>query len=78
MIVASKRLQCRDPEIFRAAEIDPAELDILVVKSAVHFRAAFVPFAAKVIIADGPGLTSLDLTQFEYSRIRRPLFPLDV
>lgn len=78
VIVASKRLQCRDPEIFRAAEIDPAELDILVVKSAVHFRAAFEPFAAKVIIADGPGLTSLDLTQFEYSRIRRPLFPLDV
>ncbi|HCR16626.1 MAG TPA: hypothetical protein DIU35_04005 [Candidatus Latescibacteria bacterium] len=78
VIVASKRLQCRDPEIFRAAGIDPMARDILVVKSAVHFRAAFVPFAAKVIIADGPGLTSLDLTQFEYSRIRRPLFPLDV
>jgi microcystin degradation protein MlrC len=77
VIVASKRLQCRDPEIFRAAGIDPLEMDILVVKSAVHFRAAFEPFAARVILADGPGLTSLDLTQFDYKRIRRPLFPLD-
>lgn len=78
VIVASKRLQCRDPEIFRAAGIDPLDVDILVVKSAVHFRAAFQPFAAKVIMADGPGLTALDLTRFDYSRIQRPLFPLDV
>ena len=77
VIVASKRVQSRDPEIFRAAGISPEDTRILVVKSAVHFRAAFEPMAAEVIVADGPGLTSLDLSQFPFTRIRRPMFPLD-
>ena len=77
IIVASKRVQSRDPEIFRAAGITPEDTRILAVKSAVHFRAAFEPMAAEVIVADGPGLTSLDLSQFPFTRIRRPMFPLD-
>lgn len=77
VIVNSARVQPWDPEVFRAAGIDPLDRDILVVKSAVHFRAAFEPFAAAVITADGPGLTSLELSRFKYKRIRRPIFPLD-
>ena len=33
--------------------------------------------AKEIIIADGPGLTSLDLTMFPYTRIRRPMWPID-
>ena len=33
--------------------------------------------AKEIIIADGPGLTATDLTQFPYQRIRRPMFPID-
>ena len=77
IIVTSERLQHRDPEGFRACGIEPTEMDILVVKSAVHFRAAFGPLAGAIIPADGPGLTALDLTPFPFKRIRRPIFPLD-
>ena len=77
VIVSSERLQHRDPESFRACGIEPTEMDILVVKSAVHFRAAFGPLVAAIIPADGPGLTALDLTPFPFKRIRRPIFPLD-
>ncbi len=77
MIVNSARVQPWDPEVFRVAGIDPMNTRILVVKSSVHFRAAFEPIAASVIVADGPGLTGLDLQQFDYTRIRRPMFPLD-
>ncbi len=77
VIVSSKRVQSRDPEVFRAAGIDPTEQKVLVVKSAVHFRAAFEPIAAKVIIADAPGLTTLDMSKFDFKRIRRSMFPLD-
>lgn len=77
VIVCSKRLQSRDPEIFRAAGIDPMDQKILVVKSAVHFRAGFGPIAAGIVVADAPGLTSLDLSQFDFKRIRRPLYPID-
>jgi microcystin degradation protein MlrC len=77
IIVCSERLQQRDPEVFRACGIEPTEVDILVVKSAVHFRAAFGPLAGAIIEADGPGLTALDLSPFPFKRIRRPIFPLD-
>ena len=77
VIVASKRVQSRDPEIFRVAGIPPESARILVVKSAVHFRAAFEQMASEVIVADGPGLTALDMSLFPFRRIRRPMFPLD-
>lgn len=77
VVVSDKRIQSRDPEVFRAAGIDPLSQKILVVKSAVHFRAGFEPLAAEVIVADAPGLTSLDMSQFDFRRIPRPMFPLD-
>jgi len=77
IIVNSAQVQPWDPEVFRAAGIEPLDIDILVLKSAVHFRAAFEPISAAVILADGPGLTSLELTRFAYKHIRRPIFPLD-
>jgi microcystin degradation protein MlrC len=77
VIACSKRVQTRDPEVFRSAGIDPFDNDILAIKSAVHFRAGFKPVAKDIIIADGPGLTSLDLSIFPYTRIRRPMWPID-
>ena len=77
VIVASERIQARDPEMFRACGIEPSAMDILVVKSSVHFRAAFNDLAGEIIIADGPGLTAADLSLLPYKRIRRPMFPID-
>ncbi|HIJ55088.1 MAG TPA: M81 family metallopeptidase [Deltaproteobacteria bacterium] len=77
VIVTSERIQSRDPEIFRACGIEPTEMEILVVKSSVHFRAGFKDIAEKIIVADGPGLTAADLTLLPYKRIRRPMFPID-
>ena len=67
-----------DPEMFRAAGVDPMDQKILVVKSAGHFRAGFNPIAADIIIADAPGLTALNLSQFDFKRIQRPLYPIDL
>jgi microcystin degradation protein MlrC len=75
--VTSERIQARDPEMFRVCGLEPAAIGILVVKSAVHFRAGFENIAKEIIFADGPGLTANDLTQFPYQRIRRPMFPID-
>ena len=77
VIACSKRLQTRDPEIFRSAGIDPFDNHILAIKSAVHFRAGFKDLATEMVIADGPGLTSLDLSLFPYTKIRRPMWPID-
>ncbi len=77
ILVASYRQQTYDTEAFRYVGIDPMDTDVLVVKSAMHFNAAFRPIASEVIVADGPGLSSNDMSRFAFERIPRPIFPLD-
>ena len=56
---------------------DPLSEKILVVKSTIHYRAAFEPIAKEIIEVDAPGLSSSNLARFDFRRIRRPIFPLD-
>ncbi len=53
------------------------DIKILVVKSTIHYRAAFEPIASEIIEVDAPGLSSSNLARFDFKRIRRPIFPLD-
>jgi len=46
VVVTSLRRQCWDAEILRIAGVEPTEKRLLVLKSAVHFRADFGPLAA--------------------------------
>jgi microcystin degradation protein MlrC len=77
VIVTEQRVQVLDPELFRAAGIEPEQRRVLVVKSSVHFRAAFAPMAGTVLEVDGPGLSSPDLLALPYRNVRRPIWPLD-
>ncbi len=71
------RIQTFGPEILQSLGVEPAEQKIVVVKSSIHYRAAFDPIAGKIIEVDAPGLVSPNLSRFSFQRIRRPLFPLD-
>jgi microcystin degradation protein MlrC len=77
VILISYRWQTLDPEMIRFVGIDPLLEKILVVKSTIHYRAAFEPIAKEIIEVDAPGLSSSNLSRFPYRRIRRPIFPLD-
>ncbi|HUP35070.1 MAG TPA: M81 family metallopeptidase [Candidatus Limnocylindria bacterium] len=77
VILISHRWQTLDPEMIRFVGIDPLREKILVVKSTIHYRAAFEPIAKEIIEVDAPGLSSSNLGRFEYRRVRRPIFPLD-
>jgi len=77
VILISYRWQTLDPEMIRFVGIDPLREKILVVKSTIHYRAAFEPIAKEIIEVDAPGLSSSNLARFEYRRVRRPIFPLD-
>ena len=50
---------------------------ILVLKSSVHYRAAFEPLAHTIIEVDAPGLSSSNLGRFTFKHVRRPIYPLD-
>lgn len=77
LIVNERRFQPVDPEVARSVGIDPQHKKIVVVKSSVHYRAAYEPIAKEIIEIDGPGLSSPNLSRFEFKHIRRPIFPLD-
>ncbi|MCE2394787.1 MlrC C-terminal domain-containing protein, partial [Candidatus Poribacteria bacterium] len=47
-------------------------------KSAVHFRADYTPIAHEILEVDTPGVHSPDLFSYDYQKVRRPIYPLDV
>jgi microcystin degradation protein MlrC len=77
VILITHRWQTLDPEMIRFVGLDPLKEKILVVKSTMHYRAAFEPIAKEIIEVDAPGLSSSNLARFDFRRIRRPIFPLD-
>lgn len=77
VLVGSHRQQPYDPEVFRSQGITPERKRVLVLKSTVHYRAAFDALSGGVIEVVGPGLCSPDLSGFDYDHVRRPIYPLD-
>ncbi|HEY3383069.1 MAG TPA: M81 family metallopeptidase [Vicinamibacterales bacterium] len=71
--------QVTDPGIFPALHIDLSKLDIIVLKSRVHFRRGFVEdgLAGAVFEVDAPGLGPADLSIVPYKNIPKGLYPLD-
>lgn len=70
VIVASKRMQAHDQEIFRHIGIEPSEQKIVVVKSTCHFRADFEPIAEEVIVVIAPGGHIVDAREYPYQYLR--------
>ena len=56
--------------------IRPSSHQILVVKAAIAYKAAYSPIAGTLIEVDTPGLTAVNPERFDYKHIRRPMYPL--
>ncbi len=78
IVVASNRLQLTEIEAFTHAGIEPRNLDVVAVKSMQHFRAAFQPIARDILICDAGALSGKDISKLPFTRLRRPIFPLDL
>jgi microcystin degradation protein MlrC len=61
----------------RGVGVIPEQQKMIAVKSAVAYRAAYMPIAAGVVEMDTAGLCSANLARFPYRHLRRPIFPLD-
>jgi len=77
VLVNATRTQAFDPALFTDHGIALDDKQIVVVKSAQHFHAGFAPIAKEVLWLDGPGALSQDFARLGYSRVRRPIWPLD-
>ncbi|XWN28976.1 MAG: M81 family metallopeptidase [Devosia sp.] len=76
-VVNSHRTQALGREVFERVGVDLGALDIVVVKSAQHFHAAYAPLARGVLYAETAGCSTQDYPSHPYSRVERPLWPLD-
>jgi microcystin degradation protein MlrC len=68
--------QVLDNAIFKAYGIDFSKLDIIVLKSRVHFRAFYQNVAAEIIPIDTPCLGPADLTTLAYKNVPQGLYPI--
>lgn len=67
-----------DPEVFRHVGLDPDDADVVVVRSATMFRAAYpAPTVAEAVTLDLPGASTPRLSMLDFQRAPRPLFPVD-
>jgi len=66
-----------DLGMFRSVGIEPTAKRYLLLKSRLHYRAGFLPIAKHIVECNGTGVTGSDYSQFKFSKIRRPIFPLD-
>jgi microcystin degradation protein MlrC len=57
--------------------VRPEHFQVVVAKGVVSPRPAYEPIAARIVLVDTPGVTSADLSRFEYKRRRRPLYPFE-
>ena len=70
IVVASRRMQANDQDIFRHIGIEPSAQKILALKSTCHFRADFDPIAEKTLIALAPGAHVVDPRVYTYKYLR--------
>jgi len=77
LLLTERKSSPFDLEQLRSVGIEPTHRQIIVVKAAIAWRAAYEPIATEIIEVDTPGVTSTDLSTFAYTRLRRPIYPLD-
>jgi microcystin degradation protein MlrC len=70
VVLASKKCQAADQDMFRHVGIEPKQQRIMALKSSVHFRADFEPIAREVLVVAAPGPAKADPTMFSWSRLR--------
>jgi len=77
VIVSTRNLGLYDLEQFRIFGLEPANFSVLVVKCMQGHHAAFDPIGSCTLDVDSGGLTSADLSHFAFTRVARPVWPLD-
>ncbi|MDP2856929.1 MAG: MlrC C-terminal domain-containing protein, partial [Bacillota bacterium] len=76
VILTTFNHQATDDAQFRAYGIDFDKIDIITLRSRVHFRAFYGKVAGAIIEVDAPGLGPADLSVFDYKRLSKDVYPV--
>ena len=77
VLIVERSLFFVGQQVFASHGCDPAEYRIVVVKSPNGFRPYYDSIASAICAVDVVGSTSANLQSLPYSKVARPIFPLD-
>ena len=77
ILLNSKKLPPFDLGQWRSQGINPEELSMVGIKAAVGHRVAWGKIAAAEFTVNTSGPCTSDITRLPYTKLRRPVFPLD-
>lgn len=77
VVVTERANGAFDPAVFRCAGIEPLAKSVLVVKSQIFAPKAYAGLIEDAVIVDGEGWATSNFRRLPYTRVRRPIFPLD-
>jgi microcystin degradation protein MlrC len=77
IILITNNGQATDLAQITSLGVDPLRAFTIAVKSNHHFRAAFEPIAREVITVNGGGLGHAIASGGTFTKVRRPIWPLD-
>jgi microcystin degradation protein MlrC len=77
ILLTSKALPPFDLGQWRSQGVNPEDLSMIGVKAAVGHRVAYGKIAAGEFTVSTSGPCTSDITRLPYTKLRRPVFPLD-
>jgi microcystin degradation protein MlrC len=77
IVLASRPVIMIDPELYRSQGIEPRDHAVVAVKSPTMFRAGYAGMLDCVLDLDMPGVCRGNLEKVPFSKIQRPIYPLD-
>lgn len=77
IVVTERTHEPWDHGVFTCVGLDPHSERFLLLKSRMYCRPVFVPISAGLVECDSDGVTSSNYGLFPFSRVKRPVYPLD-
>ncbi len=66
-----------DQSNLKAIGVDPSKFAMVICKGGFAFRPQYPSSVYEYIMSNTPGYASVDLKQFTFTKIPRPIYPLD-
>ena len=66
---------CKDPQFYRSAGIEPTLCRLVDVKACTSFRAAYEPISALICNTITPGAAGVELTTLPFKNVPKPFYP---
>ncbi|HLS69091.1 MAG TPA: M81 family metallopeptidase [Kiloniellales bacterium] len=77
IVLISRHVEPHDINVLLSLGIDPLQKRYVMLKSRIHWRAGLKHIARDIIECAGVGVCTSDYSQLNFTRVRRPIYPLD-